>query len=884
MKKIKTTADIRSVFLEYFAKYNHKIICSSSLVPLNDPTIFFTNSGMVQFKKIFTGKEECQYKRVTTIQRCMRVSGKHNDLEMVGYSNRHHTFFEMLGNFSFGDYFKEEAIHYAWEFLTKELCIDAKRLWVTVHKNDHEAANLWKKEFEASRKYAQGLSYCEDTDNFWTMGDTGPCGYCSEIYYDQGSQYDGDHSGHQNCIDTERYIEIWNLVFMQFSRDNDKQLNILPLLSIDTGMGLERIATIMQEVTDNYDIDIFVTLKTALKYLLKNYESIDIENCINSKTAIKIVIDHIRASTFLIADGVIPSNNGVGYVLRSIIRRASYYLYLLGIRKPFFFRLVEYVIELFDKVYPTINLREQHDKIQDIITYEEIKLLNTLDRGLYILNQEMLKVNNNVINGYLAFTLHDTYGFPIILTNEIAKKNGWLVNNTEFDLEMGKCRQLSHAAFNKNKIISSSVFDNFITKFIGYEIEECHTKIKALFTNDARNINNLSEGNEGIIILEHTPFYAESGGQVGDSGKIYSEDGIFIIKNTKKILSCYLHYGSIEKGQLLVKDNVIAKIDHERRKMISANHSATHLLHRCLSLIMENHIIQKGSYVDDQRLRFDFTNKDPLSKDNIIEIEKLVNDKIRSNLTINTSLQLYENIKLSKIDTLPNINYKKIVRVVSIGDFSKELCGGIHAKNTGDIGLFKITEETGIASGVRRIEAVTGSTAIKTIQHMENVMQKISQLISTNKNQLIDQLNLILKKYKMCEQTCHELNMRLVSYKTKDLISQTININGISVIATSLIDIDHTMLRHMLELLKKQLHEKTIIVLATIRDSKIYIAVGITKDLINMFSAKIIMLNINKIIDGNGGGNAELAQGTGTNIDYLQDALDKVLIWIKDKL
>jgi len=883
MKKIFKTAEIRQAFLEYFSKQEHKIIASSALIPNNDPTLFFTNAGMVQFKNIFLGKEKSKYPRAVTIQRCLRASGKHNDLENVGYTNRHHTFFEMLGNFSFGDYFKKEAIHYAWQFLTKDLGIDPKKLWVTVHEKDQEAEKLWQEEFKSSNTFPQGLNHLGDKDNFWAMGETGPCGYCSEIYYDHGEKIPGNQPG--SHTEGDRYVEIWNLVFMQFERDAKGNLTQLPKPSIDTGMGLERITAVVQGVHDNYATDVFVDFHNEFITLLNTKFKISpkVLSSEEARIASRVIADHIRSTTFLIAEGTVPSNEKTGYVLRSIIRRAVYYLYRIGVKKPFFFQLVKPLVNILGDIYPEIQLANKTAYISNIIEQEEIRFLETLDRGLKILDHEISQLKNNTISGKTAFNLHDTYGLPIILITEISRQRSINLDLIGYEKEMENQRTISRAAskFEISGNLKIKV-DAESTEFIGYTQSKCISKICGLFKQDGAPIESIDK-ETGIIVLEKTPFYAESGGQSGDQGEISSDTGVFIVQDTQKYGALHLHYGYMQKGFISFKQEVTAKIDEVRRQLTKLNHSATHLLHRSLHLIIGEHALQRGSFVDSNRLRFDFTHPTSLTQEEINKIEKIVNTQIRATSEVKTTIKSLEEAKNDGAFALFGEKYGENVRVVTMGNFSKELCGGTHVTNTGEIGLFKISEETSIASGIRRIEAVTGETALSWVNKIENELKKSSLALGVGFAQVVDKIEKILDEGQSQLKEITRLQSELMSSKSKDLVNLAINVKGVSVLSTTIYNTDGKMLRQTVDSLKQQLRS-AVIVIATVSDNKIKLVAGVTKDLLDKVKANELLQYIAKQLDGSGGGRVDYAEGGGTNIANLKMALEAVFPWLKNKL
>ncbi len=886
MKKIYKTTEIRQAFLDYFSRHNHTVVASSSLVPVGDPTLFFTNAGMVQFKGVFLGQEKRKYTRAVTAQRCLRASGKHNDLAMVGYTNRHHTFFEMLGNFSFGDYFKKEAIHYAWDFLTKELGIDPSRLWVTVHEKDQEAEKLWQDEFKKTGTKAQGLSHCGDKDNFWAMGDTGPCGYCSEIFYDHGVNLAGDPPGGKN--EGERYVEIWNLVFMQFERNGAGELTPLPKPSIDTGMGLERIAAVMQGVYDNYSIDVFVELRDKFIELLHTQGAIATATLKSEDVRIagRVVVDHIRAAVCLIADGVIPANEGTGYVLRSIIRRAIYYLYRIGVQKPLFFQLVSPLVKLLGDTYAEMNLAEAQNQIAATIEQEEIKFLDTLDRGVKIFVSEIAKLKNNTIPGALAFNLHDTYGLPIILTAELAHERGLILDQAGFEIEMAKQREISRAADKTVTPLTLKLAIDVDTRFVGYTENSCVTKICGLFKKDGTPLESMQHGEEGIVVLEETPFYAESGGQAGDSGEIYAgQSGVFVVQDTQKQATFSLHYGYLAQGALMMGAEVTAEIDQVKRQMTKLNHSATHLLHNSLHLVLGGHANQRGSLVDSKRLRFDFAHPTMLNPKELESIEQIVNTQIRANLAVKTVVKSIVEAKADGAFALFGEKYGEEVRVVSMGNFSKELCGGTHVKSTGEIGLFKIVAEVGVAAGVRRIEAVTGENALIRVGKIEAWLKEAANLLGVGLEQVGAKITQLAEAARLSEKELSRLQSEVMSGKNKELAELAVKIKGVSVLSTKVPTVDNKMLRQMTDALKQQLHS-AVVVLATVNPAadKAQLIVGVTQDLVTNIKANELLQHINQQIGGSGGGRADMAQGGSTNIFALQKALDSVFSWIRSKM
>lgn len=883
-----TVEKIRKAFLDYFSNHDHKLVASSSLTPEDDPTLLFTNAGMVQFKGAFLGKENPKHHSVVTVQRCMRASGKHNDLENVGFTTRHHTFFEMLGSFSFGGYFKREAIHYAWEFLIKELGIDSSKLWITVHADDKESEDLWQKEFKSSGYNAQGIGRCGDEENFWSMGDTGPCGYCTEIFYDHGEHLEGDPPGSKKGGGDEgrRYVEIWNVVFMQFERDVRGDLNPLPTPSVDTGMGLERIAAVMQNVHDNYEIDIFVRLHDwFIESLGKQFEiGSDVLKSENARVASRVIADHIRASVFLIAEGIVPSNEKSGYVLRSIIRRAVYYLYRIGVRQPFFFNLAYPLIEMFDGVYPEIKLKKLQNQIASVIEQEEVKFLDTLDRGLKIFEGEVSNLKEKTIPGSVAFNLHDTYGLPMILTTELARERGLRLDKEGFDKEMEKQRNASRAAskFEAIKLIDIEP-DNKGTDFLGYTDNESISQVTGLFTGKGLPVDSLKYKEEGILVLDRTPFYGESGGQVGDTGEIHTDSGSFIVKNTQKQGGVFLHYGFVIKGFLEVGNKVTAQIDEDRRQAIKLSHSATHLLHSSLRLVLGEGVMQKGSYVDDKRLRFDFTHSSPLSFQELREVERIVNSKIRANMQVRTVIKSLEDAKSEGALALFGERYTDRVRVLIIDKFSKELCGGTHVDMTGEIGLFKIISEVGVAAGIRRIEAVTGENALTEVEKSDNILDKASKLLGVIPTQIFDKTNQLIDEKKVCEKELSVLKDKVMVESSKDLINNAIKIGDIGVLSVKVPSVDSKNFRKMLDSLREKINSG-VVVLAAEDEGKIKLIAGVTKDLIKKVKANELVNYITKKIDGSGGGRDDMAQGGGVNVKELPKALSSVVSWVKEKL
>lgn len=859
--------ELRKKFLDYFQALNHQIVPSSSLVPADDPTLLFTNAGMVQFKDFFLGKKTSSFDKAVSSQRCVRAGGKHNDLENVGYTARHHTFFEMLGNFSFGAYFKQEAIEYAWNFLTQELKIPAEKLWITVYKEDDEAADIWLKQIKINPNH---FSRCGEKDNFWSMGDTGPCGPCTEIFYDHGSAIPGGPPGSTE-EDGDRYIEIWNLVFMQYNRAADGTLTLLPKPAVDTGMGLERIAAVLQGVHSNYDIDIF-------RYLISKAAEItnakDIEH-----TSLKVIADHIRSCAFLIADGVIPSNDGRGYVLRRIIRRAVRHGNKLNINQPFFYKLVTALVEKMGAAYPELVNNQQ--LIMTTILREEEQFANTLELGLKLLEQEIAKLQSNIIPGEVIFKLYDTYGFPPDLTGDIARENNLIVDYPSFEKEMAKQREKSQEASQFTVDIKDDLQIEGETEFTGHDLLSDEAVVTALFSEN-QPVTKIRKGEEAIVILNRTPFYAEAGGQVGDSGKFYFESGSFKVNDTKRKGLVFLHFGTIESGELQVGNRVNAEVDSSR-KAIMVNHTATHLLHAALKRVLGTHVIQRGSLVAADRLRFDFSHYQPLTQEEIDRVETLVNTQIWTNLSAKTEFMTPSQAVEKGAVALFGEKYGSEVRVLSLGEFSMELCGGTHVKHTGEIGLFKIISEAGSAAGIRRIEALTGEQAYEWMANIDKNLHKIADLLKTplaNTTQKIEQL---IQHNKSLEKELEKLKQQLTLTHSKSLVTDAIEIEGVKLITKKLDNTDAKDLRNLVDKLKNQLGEG-IILLASISQQKINIYAGVTKNYSDKVHAGDLVNFVAKQIGGKGGGRPDMAQGGGIEINNLDHALASVIPWIKEKL
>ncbi len=870
----RSTAEIRQAFLDYFASKQHQIVASSPLIPGNDPTLLFTNAGMVQFKDTFLGVEQRNYNRATTCQRCVRAGGKHNDLENVGYTARHHTFFEMLGNFSFGDYFKHNAIHFAWEFLTHVLQLPKEKLWVTVFKDDDEAAHIWLKEVGVA---ADRFSRCGEKDNFWSMGDTGPCGPCTEIFYDHGEQIWGGPPGSPEA-DGDRYIEIWNLVFMQYNRDNNGVLTPLPAPSVDTGMGLERLAAVLQGVHSNYEIDLFQNLLKAAAVIAQ------LEDLNNA--SLRVIADHIRSCTFLIIDGVVPSNEGRGYVLRRIIRRAVRHGHKLGIREAFFYQLVSALDTEMGEAYPA--LRKSASVAERVLKQEEERFAETLDHGMKILEQAIVELPKEEgkaieIPGSLVFKLYDTYGFPTDLTADIARERGLTLDMAGFELEMSAQRERARAAshFSMDLSTDGGTLD-CKTQFTGYDGLQDTAKVVALFCNN-QAVESLKVSEKGHIVLENTPFYGESGGQVGDSGILHNADAQFRVSDTQKHGSAHLHIGTLERGQIHLGDTLHAQVEGEQRAATARHHSATHLLHAALRTVLGDHVKQKGSLVDPNRLRFDFAHFEPINAEQLKQIERLVNQQILFNNPVQTQLMNLEEAMHSGAMALFGEKYAEQVRVLSIGDFSVELCGGTHVHHAGDIGLFKILHETGVAAGVRRIEAVTGQVALDWVEIAEQRLSNLAHLLKTEPSKLEERINQLLEQLKSGEKALQQLQTKLANAQGDDLLAQAIDIKGIKVLAAQLEGVEAKALRELLDQFKSKLGTCAL-VLAVINEDKVSLIAGVSKDATNRLKAGELVNYVAQQVGGKGGGRPDMAQAGGNNPAALAGALASVKGWVEEQL
>ncbi|HUQ51910.1 MAG TPA: alanine--tRNA ligase [Gammaproteobacteria bacterium] len=861
-----TSSQLRQAFLDFFAKHGHRVVPSSSLVPGNDPTLLFTNAGMVQFKDCFLGKDKRDYVRAASSQRCVRAGGKHNDLENVGYTARHHTFFEMLGNFSFGDYFKKDAIRFAWDFVTGTLKIDPKRLMVTVYATDDEAYDLWHKMIglPADKIVRIGDNKADGgSDNFWQMGDTGPCGPCTEIFYDHGPQVAGGPPGSADA-DGDRWVEIWNLVFMQFDRSADGKLTPLPKPSVDTGAGLERIAAVMQGVTNNYDIDLFVELiREAARLLGTN----DYKN-----PSLRVIADHIRACSFLVVDGVIPSNEGRGYVLRRIARRAMRHGYKFGVSPAFFHELVPTLAKVMGGAYPELVAKQKF--VAEVLLKEGEQFARTLETGMEILDAAIGKLGNNkIIDGNTVFKLHDTYGFPTDLTADIARERGLTIDTEGYERAMDVQRKQSQAAsqFGVDLSAASAKID-LKTEFLGYELLVSDAPIVALLDSEGNAVQALEAGAAGTVVLERTPFYAESGGQVGDSGVLSSGAARFDVADTKKVGTAFGHHGKVTVGRVAIGDRVQAQVDAKRRASIVLNHSATHLLHAALRKVLGAHVQQKGSLVEPDRLRFDFSHFEPVSAEQLKEIEALVNEQVRLNHGADIQELPYEQAIAAGALAFFGDKYGDKVRVLKLGEFSTELCGGTHVARSGDIGLFKIVSEGGIAAGVRRIEAVTGQGALDVVSANEAVLREVASLVKANRDDVAAKVTQLVERARSLERELQTLRQKLASGGGRDILKEAKVVNGINVLVARLDGADAKALRDTADQLKSKLGS-AVVVLGAVEGDKVFLVASVTQDLAGRLKAGEIIKPIAELCGGRGGGRADFAQAGGTKPDKVDAAL-----------
>ncbi|HCL5347259.1 TPA: alanine--tRNA ligase [Salmonella enterica subsp. salamae serovar [1],40:z35:e,n,x,z15] len=873
----KSTAEIRQAFLDFFHSKGHQVVASSSLVPNNDPTLLFTNAGMNQFKDVFLGLDKRNYSRATTSQRCVRAGGKHNDLENVGYTARHHTFFEMLGNFSFGDYFKHDAIQFAWELLTGEnwFALPKERLWVTVYETDDEAYDIWEKEVGIPRERIirigdnKGAPYA--SDNFWQMGDTGPCGPCTEIFYDHGDHIWGGPPGSPE-EDGDRYIEIWNIVFMQFNRQADGTMEPLPKPSVDTGMGLERIAAVLQHVNSNYEIDLF---RTLIEAVAKVTGATDLGN-----KSLRVIADHIRSCAFLVADGVLPSNENRGYVLRRIIRRAVRHGNMLGAKETFFYKLVGPLIEVMGSAGE--ELKRQQAQVEQVLKTEEEQFARTLERGLALLDEELAKLQGDTLDGETAFRLYDTYGFPVDLTADVCRERNIKVDEAGFEAAMEEQRRRAREASGFGADYNAMIRVDSASEFKGYDHLELNGNVTALFV-DGKAVEAINAGQEAVVVLDQTPFYAESGGQVGDKGELKGAGFTFAVDDTQKYGQAIGHLGKLSAGALKVGDAVQADVDEARRARIRLNHSATHLMHAALRQVLGAHVAQKGSLVSDKVLRFDFSHNEAMKPSEIREVEDLVNAQIRRNLPIETHIMDLEAAKAKGAMALFGEKYDERVRVLSMGDFSTELCGGTHATRTGDIGLFRIISESGTAAGVRRIEAVTGEGAIATVHAQSDRLNDITHLLKGDSQNLGDKVRAVLERTRQLEKELQQLKDQAAAQESANLSSKAVDLNGVKLLVSELAGIESKMLRTMVDDLKNQLGS-TVIVLATVVEGKVSLIAGVSKDVTDRVKAGELIGMVAQQVGGKGGGRPDMAQAGGTDAAALPAALASVEGWVSAKL
>ena len=873
----KSTAEIRQAFLDFFHSKGHQVVASSSLVPHNDPTLLFTNAGMNQFKDVFLGLDKRNYSRATTAQRCVRAGGKHNDLENVGYTARHHTFFEMLGNFSFGDYFKQDAIKYAWELLTGEnwFALPKEKLWVTVYETDDEAFDIWANEVGVPRERIirigdnKGAPFA--SDNFWQMGDTGPCGPCTEIFFDHGDHIWGGPPGTPE-EDGDRYIEIWNIVFMQFNRQADGTMEPLPKPSVDTGMGLERIAAVLQHVNSNYDIDLF-------RDLIKSVADVTGATDLSNKS-LRVIADHIRSCAFLIADGVIPSNENRGYVLRRIIRRAIRHGNMLGAKETFFWKLVAPLIDVMGSAGE--ELKQQQAQVEQVLKTEEEQFARTLERGLALLDEELSKLKGDTLDGETAFRLYDTYGFPVDLTADVCRERNIKVDEAGFEAAMEEQRRRARESSGFGADYNAMIRVDGASEFKGYDHLELNGKVTALFI-DGKAVDSVSAGQEAVVILDQTPFYAESGGQVGDKGELKGAGFSFAVSDTQKYGQAIGHIGKVASGSLKVGDAVQADVDEARRQRIRLNHSATHLMHAALRQVLGTHVAQKGSLVNDKALRFDFSHFEAMKPEEIRAVEDLVNAQIRRNLAIETNIMDIDAARASGAMALFGEKYDDRVRVLRMGDFSTELCGGTHAARTGDIGLFRITSESGTAAGVRRIEAVTGEGAMAILHAQSDQLNDIAQLLKGDSHNLGEKVRAALERTRQLEKELQQLKEQAAAQESANLSSKAEEINGVKLLVSELTGVEPKMLRTMVDDLKNQLGS-TIVVLATVADGKVSLIAGVSKDVTDRVKAGELVGMVAQQVGGKGGGRPDMAQAGGTDASALPAALASVKGWVSAKL
>ena len=870
---------IRESFLKFFESKGHQVVSSSPVIPGDDPTLLFTNAGMNQFKDVFLGFDKRPYSRATTAQKCIRAGGKHNDLDNVGYTARHHTFFEMLGNFSFGDYFKQDAIQYAWELLTTVFKLPPEKLWVTVYAEDDEAYEIWAKTIGVPTERIirigdnKGARYA--SDNFWMMGDTGPCGPCTEIFYDHGPEIAGGPPGSPD-EDGDRYIEIWNNVFMQFNRDEAGVMHPLPKPSVDTGMGLERIAAVLQHVHSNYEIDLFVHLLSAAKAAV---DQAGAGSCDANSPSLKVIADHIRACTFTVADGVIPGNAGRGYVLRRITRRAIRHGYKLGARAPFFHQLVRALVAEMGDAYPELKTHEA--RVTEVLKQEEERFFQTIANGMDIL-EAALTQGTTVLDGETAFKLHDTYGFPLDLTADVCRERGVSVDEVAFEAAMNKQREQARAA-GKFKMAQGLEYSGAATEFQGYErLTEEGSQVLAIYM-DGSPVNAIKAGDAAVVVLDRTPFYAESGGQVGDTGELKNQNSLFMVEDTLKIQAdVFGHHGQLHEGELKVGDRLLARVDAERRARTVRHHSATHLMHKALREVLGSHVQQKGSLVDPDKTRFDFTHSQPLSTEEIRRIEDIVNAEILANVQTHAAVMKLEDAQKTGAMMLFGEKYGETVRVLEIGS-SKELCGGTHVTRTGDIGAFKIVSESGVAAGIRRIEAITGDRALSYLQSLDQQVNTLASLLKASPSDLTARITQLQEHAKTLEKEIERLSSKLAASQGDDLLKQATDLQGIKVLSAQLDMADAKALRETLDQLKNKL-KTAVIVLASVQDGKVQLAAGVTSDLISKVKAGELVNHVAQQVGGKGGGKPDMAMAGGTDPKGLTGALQSVNTWVQERL
>ena len=860
------THEIRELFLDFFESKQHQRVAGAPLVPANDQTLLFTNAGMVQFKDVFLGSEQRQYKRAVSVQRCLRAGGKHNDLENVGYTSRHHTFFEMLGNFSFGDYFKEEAIHFAWEFVVQKLEIDQNRLWITVYEDDQEAASIWLDQIKIN---PDRLIRMGESSNFWSMGETGPCGPCTEIFFDHGPDIEGGPPGSKS-EEGDRFVEIWNLVFMQYNRTEDGQLNPLPQPSVDTGMGLERIAAVMQGVHSNYDIDLFKNLIASIS---------STTGLSGDNNHLRVIADHIRAAAFLIMDGISPGNEGRGYVLRRIIRRALRHGYDLGIESPFFYQIVDPLTVEMGLAYP--SLEQKNEYIKRIILMEEERFATTLSQGMKLLEKQIDSSPGEILSGEFVFKLYDTYGFPVDLTADIARVNDLEIDKLGFDQAMDRQKQRSKAGRRFSQSEVKKIDHQLQTEFLGYGQLENSSKVIGIIKDEMTD--EIVEGESGQIILEKTSFYAESGGQVGDIGTIQSSNGVFEVTDTQHSGNAHIHLGTMAQGSISMNEDVTATINPIRRRAITFNHTATHLMHAALIGVLGNHVTQRGSLVEDQRLRFDFTHHQAVNSNEIREVETIVNNKIEEHIEVETSIMKYDEAIGSGAVGLFGEKYGEKVRVLNVGSFSNELCGGTHVTNTDEIGLFKIVSESSIASGTRRIEAITGDAALKWAEETEYLVEKLADILQTSRKEIEPKVQTLMENNRKMNLEIRDLKAQIAQLPSDNSQTEIETINGLSVLIKELDrDSEISVMRSAIDQMKQNIGSGVIILASVSSKNKVRITVGVTEDLITKIQADVLAQHMSEILGGKGGGRANFANAGGPNVDNLHKSFDAARDWIKN--